>query len=147
MGNRQPKERGDARRGEHGHQRRGEDPQPLGSQPGPRQQDHDRQSPDEGGCDPSRRPAGVDGPQQRRRQRDQVDHAVSPSPIPEQGVRLSGGDDEADPGQHPVHDRRGHRLEPTPRPEHASGYLEQPGNEDHHRQEAQGRAAGRARGR
>src|SRR5207302_5065453 len=34
-----------------------------------------------------------------------------------------------------MHDRRGHRPEPTPAPEHASGYLEQPGNQDHHRQE------------
>ena len=83
MGNRQPEEGGDACRSEHGHERRGEDPQPLGSQPGPREQDHDRQSPDQGRSDPGRRSAGVDGPKQRRGQREQVDHAVSPSPIPE----------------------------------------------------------------
>ena len=36
-----------------------------------------------------------------------------------------------------MHDRRGHRPEPTSGPENASGYLEQPGDQDHHRQEGQ----------
>ena len=117
------------RRGQrHGDEGRRDDAQALGSKAGPCHDGEDREQAHDRGCGVQ---CSSDAERLREGSRDR-EEVLGTGVVGfhvEHGVELAGRYQYADPGKHPVDDRRRHRSEPTPSPEEPTGDLERTGSQ------------------